>query len=225
MTSLLLAQITKSAYKALNFVYHTKQNIDLPDGWDVENVFWGKDFDAMRPFGILVSNGDTAVFAFRGTETWSEWFEDAEIALVDYPGSIGKVHCGFYRLFNSLVDKHQMPFTAIADGFKEVFYTGHSLGAALATFGALKANSARLVTFGSPKVGDKDFCNQAYLTLSVSLRYVSKYDPVPLLPLLSMSMTYDHFVNERTLQDKQNSILTPANNHFLDRYIQLLESQ
>jgi triacylglycerol lipase len=68
----------------------------------------------------------------------------------------GTVHGGFAGAF----DRVKEPVLAPIDGARpdgKVLVTGHSLGAALATLTASLASQVRLVTFGSPRVGDSVF--------------------------------------------------------------------
>lgn len=64
---------------------------------------------------------------------------------------------------------------------------GHSLGGALATLAALSLAERGLevecVTFGSPKVGDEDFCRFFRSKVHRNARFVNKFDPVPRVPL------------------------------------------
>jgi triacylglycerol lipase len=98
----------------------------------------------------------TILVAFRGTQVTSvkDVVSDALIKLEEWPGP-GLVHKGFWRAYRSLRQKID---DAIGDppAWKLVV-TGHSLGAAMATLMAALLPEAILVTFGSPRVGDRTF--------------------------------------------------------------------
>lgn len=132
-----------------------------------------------QAFAAWNSESETAVVAFRGTE------QDDPTDLADDLDTLpdpwekgGKVHGGFKRAFhkiwgddiNSWIDRHQG---------RQLLFTGHSLGAALATLAASLRKPGQLITFGSPRVGDADFLD----TLPVApIAYVDCCDLVTHLP-------------------------------------------
>lgn len=97
------------------------------------------------------------IVAFRGTEPDSvgDIGTDLVATLVGWPHG-GKVHRGFARAFASVQADVDRWIDENDEGTPPIF-TGHSLGAALATLAASHRKAAVLVTFGSPRVGDDAF--------------------------------------------------------------------
>jgi hypothetical protein len=96
-----------------------------------------------------------AVLVFRGTEqTLKDFLSDIEVgAKVIFGGEVG-VHEGFAKAIDSLwgdIDEELATLRC------PVFYTGHSLGAALATLAASRRAPQAVYTFGSPLVGNRSF--------------------------------------------------------------------
>ena len=91
---------------------------------------------------------------------------------------MGRVHMGFAdaleRIWNDID-------AALAGLEGELLCTGHSLGAALATLAASRRPGSRLITFGSPRVGDDDFVAALEDQADVS-RFVNCCDLVTRLP-------------------------------------------
>lgn len=118
------------------------------------------------------------VVAFRGTE--SDKFEDLVSDLstlpVAHPGG-GRVHRGFWRAYEPIRERLA---ALVAPRDATLLITGHSLGAALATLAAADLTPAKLVTFGSPRVGDAAFA--ARLAGLVIRRYVGCCDVVTRVP-------------------------------------------
>jgi hypothetical protein len=112
---------------------------------------WGAD-------GFVAADGaGRTVVAFRGTE--SDRIEDLIVDLLARPRAWpdgGQVHEGF-ALGLSRVQGALDAALAAAGG--ELLVTRHSLGAALATLVAAqrRGRRPRLITFGSPRVGDARF--------------------------------------------------------------------
>lgn len=124
-----------------------------------------------------------AVVEFRGTDAAdsTDLANDAEFLQCKWPQG-GFVHRGFAEAL-----AHVLPALkrALVKARGRVLFTGHSLGAALATLLAGVRRPDYLYTFGSPRVGDAAFV--ATLTGINSRRFVDCCDIVTRLPLESLS--------------------------------------
>ena len=118
-----------------------------------------------------------AFIAFRGTETFNieDWMTD-----LDCPTDNFGIHRGFH-------DAYVKVCAEVMDWDnknKGTCYTGHSLGAALATIAAWRSycreNHPTLITFGSPRVGTEEFTSR--MPSVGQARYVHGQDIVPHLP-------------------------------------------
>jgi triacylglycerol lipase len=161
-------------------------------------AYWDPDqarqrFAAAGLSAELIEGGDTQAYvasmpgavivAFRGTEPdrLGDVFDDALFALV--PATHGAVHEGFRdaldRIWPALADR-----LAPLSGSHRVWFSGHSLGAALATLAADRfPTTTGVCTMGSPRVGDRAFA-AAFDTRfgDRAARYVNDADVVTHLP-------------------------------------------
>jgi hypothetical protein len=113
--------------------------------------------------------------AFRGTTTLTDWIVD-----FDFPLNENGIHRGFYDAAMPLIPT----ISEMVNGQRVVF-TGHSLGAALATIAAAMVATAKTkerITFGSPRVGNSGFAHRAMDGLFKAKRYVHGEDIVPTVP-------------------------------------------
>jgi pimeloyl-ACP methyl ester carboxylesterase len=103
---------------------------------------------------FVALGGRTAYIVYRGTQgdRWKDLLADLLFVPRPWQGP-GWVHWGFWRAESALwpsisgwLSKHRPD---------EVVVTGHSLGAAMATVTAARLPEAKLVTFGSPRVGTR----------------------------------------------------------------------
>ncbi len=91
-------------------------------------------------------------------------------------------------------------------------FTGHSLGAACATIAAARAKyfwpdvDIALITFGSPRVGDKKFV-QHVNTVSRIERYVNNSDVVTMLP---PRIRYRHTRGLKYINSKDRALDSPG---------------
>jgi hypothetical protein len=109
-----------------------------------------------------MSTGDkrpTAVVAFRGSEPddYMDIATDANFPKDSWAGQ-GKVHTGF-RDAAPKADTLKAKLTPVVKSNAYVLFTGHSLGAAIATLAAVVCPPDYVCTFGSPLVGDIEFAN------------------------------------------------------------------
>jgi len=173
---------------------------DIPNG----AAAWG--FDPARVTVIapassilqaVIIGGPTAVIvAFRGTrpdelKDWMADFEIEQVAFSDYfpAHDVGMVHEGFCRLLAGSWREIHSAVTRYQDNGQPVWITGHSLGGALAamataafTFAAREPVNG-LYTFGQPRIGGIDFCNQCDSNFGdVMFRFVNNEDIVTRVP-------------------------------------------
>ena len=156
---------------------------------------------------IFVESSTYAVLAFRGTEMSSNL--DIEIdkdeAFHDFPlqraGTSARVHNGFRRQFESLWNA--APDCGVSEGIsaklaayradRPLYFTGHSLGGALATLALAQTfvegdlpPVAGVYTYGAPKVGDRLFAelvgDRAVASRTPVYRFVHGNDIVPATP-------------------------------------------
>jgi|SRR5712664_702507 len=142
-----------------------------------------------EPFGFIARNktNGTIFVIYRGTESIADWISDFIVSSVAH--SWGEVEDGFYRIFaqtsrliHCIADLTPAPSTVI--------FSGHSLGAALATLGAADMAQSgftgiRLITFAGPRVGDPAFAGAFNKNIPCALRVVNTEDVVPTMPLPS----------------------------------------
>ena len=96
------------------------------------------------------------VLSFRGTEVTQKSDVLADLkAGKNLEACGGKVHVGFKGEINKVWPE----ITKSLANIDSLYVTGHSLGAAMATIAAsrIQTKVKALITFGSPRVGDKDF--------------------------------------------------------------------
>lgn len=142
-------------------------------------------------YGMVVWDGEAVVLVFRGTVDLKDIFSDINIVLT--PGVRGEVHSGFKIALDSVWPQIIGILAPLWNdpNHRSYWLTGHSLGAALATLAA--ANLAfqehdrpinGVYTYGSPRVGNKEFSN-AYNTVlkSRTFRVVNNNDMVTRVPL------------------------------------------
>ena len=116
---------------------------------------WLRNRDA-QAFGAVSLDGATAVVAFRGTQANRprDVVSDMRFRCMKWPGP-GRVHEGFWKAYQSLAEPIEAWLQSVAP--RRLIITGHSLGAGMATVMAVLRPDSRLVTFGSPLVGDSEF--------------------------------------------------------------------
>ncbi|MBW3599328.1 MAG: lipase family protein [Planctomycetes bacterium] len=149
--------------------------------------------------GAIVTTSDAAIVVFRGTSSigseaqFADYFTDAnhKAKLVNVGGDWMYVHEGFWDAADSIFPVMLEEMAAEYLGGREVWVTGHSLGAAIATLTALRLHYDEgitvhgLQTVGSPRAGDADmvakcqsFGSAGWSLESRTVRWVVDGDPV-----------------------------------------------
>lgn len=129
-----------------------------------------------------------AVLVFRGTSAFETWLSNLNTLQAGWDAG-GLVHAGFKNEFYKIWDELNGRLSEIPPDVP-VFYTGHSLGGALATLAASRRSPAAVYTFGSPKVGDTAFALS--LREVPVFRVVNNRDLVALLPPSRIPFDFCH---------------------------------
>lgn len=146
----------------------------------------------------VAHNEDFVIVSFRGTQVIRP---ELKIPLPDVVRAVlhdvlrdsgvklvastlgGRVHCGFKGALAEVWESRVNPYLARLhrEKARPVWFTGHSLGAALATLAARSHEGAQgLYTYGSPLVGDESFAKG--FRLANTYRFVNNNDLVTRVP-------------------------------------------
>ncbi|MFM7248825.1 MAG: lipase family protein, partial [Planctomycetaceae bacterium] len=136
-----------------------------PFDWEATATRLGFDghvpLAAGSPSGMVMTLGDEAVVAFRGSDDFGDWFANLDLAM----DPTGEVHRGFAAAYTSVQD--QLRAALRHRGVRQAWITGHSLGGAMAVIAALDlllgpAVGVRgVMTFGQPLLLAPSFAPEA----------------------------------------------------------------
>ena len=231
--SLLFAELSMIAYLPEAEVKKAAEQLDF-------HTLIYYDRDGSQAYSFI--NDDDHVVACRGTEP-NEWNDvkadlDAATAVAE---TIGRVHRGFKREVDDIwpiIEK------SLQSNTKALWFTGHSLGGAMATICAgrcmlshIKSNPIQIFTFGSPRVGNKRYINFVKLN---HVRWVNNNDIVPKMPPVWLGYRHtgeEHYLNSdgklrklNLLQRRKdawtgfvsglkNRTIDHFRDHLIDRYV------
>ena len=185
------------------------------------------------PIGFIARKGAEIFVAFRGTKAVSEWIRNLNVRLSSYVlRGFGKVHDGFLETYVT-VRKDLLGALGELDPRSRLFVTGHSLGAALATLALpdIAASTSfagpTLYTYGSPRVGDNQFCTAFDRKFGAeSFRVVNTSDLVVSLPLPApvFGVIGGYFTHVETPVDFTVQADDLEKNHSMQTYRSALDS-
>lgn len=177
--ALLLAELSMIAYLPQKEASKAATRLGFND-----TTFYNNDGSQAYSF----ANESDVVIAFRGTEP-NEWNDikadmDATKALAE---TVGHVHRGFKKEVDDLWPQlEEMLVDNKQNLAKKLWFTGHSLGGAMASICAgrcllshIDTQPEQVHTFGSPRVGTKRYINHAKVDY---YRWVNNNDIVPRSP-------------------------------------------
>ena len=146
------------------------------------------------------------VLAFRGTAHFKNWITNLNTATTNWSDT-ALVHQGFLKGFEKLWPLCE---TAVKDTPPNLYYVGHSLGAAFATLAAATRPPKALYTLGSPRVGNQDFCQLITSTVP-SYRIVQHCDIVPTLPWENPLSPFTHLGQYHYFNHLGEHLVDPQN--------------
>jgi triacylglycerol lipase len=141
-------------------------------------------YDREGAQAYIFANDEDAVVTCRGTQPddWNDIKADLDLkrAMAE---TVGWVHRGFKREVDDLWPRLEQ---ALVNNTRTLWFTGHSLGAAMAAICAgrcklsyIKSNPRALFTYGCPRVGSRRYVNYVQLE---TYRWVNNNDIVTRVP-------------------------------------------
>jgi triacylglycerol lipase len=177
--ALLFAELSMIAYLAPDQTKKAAKRL----GFTKTNYY---DNDGSQAYSF--TNKEDIVIAFRGTEP-NEWNDikadmDATKAIAE---TVGKVHRGFKKEVDDIWPQLEEMLAASQKMLdKKLWFTGHSLGGAMAAICAgrcllsdINTSPEQIHTFGCPRVGTKRYINYAKVDY---YRWVNNNDVIPRIP-------------------------------------------
>ena len=169
----------------------------------------------------VIQDRGVTVIVFRGTNNGRNVITDIDIRPF-YDKKLGSdLHRGFRdaaeKIRDEIIENHALEET--------IFFTGHSLGGAIAQIIGLwfqdDAYDVQIYTFGSPKISNVNFGTDSHF------RVFLKDDPVPFLP----PFPYIHWgirINAETLEWEETHPVgditkIDARDHSIKEYIKILK--
>jgi hypothetical protein len=151
----------------------------------LEAIGYDQQFSATQYF-IAKRSSDVGppivVVAIRGSEPddYKDLLTDVNVPQETWAGK-GRVHSGFCQALPDMEKLDDKLATLVSsDPRSRLLFTGHSLGAAIATLVTALHHPDYLYTVGSPRVGDRDFAESIHLVNHA--RYVNCLDLVTTVP-------------------------------------------
>ena len=105
---------------------------------------------------FIAETDDVVLVSFRGTESLGDWL--GNINIFSENKDYGQVHQGFLNAYEVIHKELEQYLITEKNKQKKIWFTGHSLGGALASIAAAelyeKINIHNVQTFGQPRLGD-----------------------------------------------------------------------
>ena len=244
-----------SALNALGSIKASKLAYKNEEKIKAEIQKWGfnrcRFFDKEETQAFMIANDEMILTAFRGTEPTNikDWMTNAGIELKQGPS--GNVHDGFQRALNHVWQGILESLEVFQTEAQSLWFTGHSLGGALATLAVARLRQEDrpvhgLYTFGQPRVGDRKFAKNFNIDFKdQAFRFVNNNDVVTRVPPRAMEYSHVgtflymdssgklhkdiHYWNKflDRVQGRVDDFLIPGTDgmkdHFKDRYEENLE--
>lgn len=183
--------------------------------------------ELLDTFGFVTYNSvdNEIVVSFRGTNgaDFMNWLTNIVYYRVQYADVVGsQVHSGFYTAYSSVsgqVRSAVKNLLAAHGANTPILFTGHSLGAALATFAILDIKKnlnptgpLKFYSFGSPRVGNQVFTDYLMSTLPNVYQRVTHYTDV-VVQIPPRQMGFNHAGNEAWYYNDQGLDLKICENN------------
>lgn len=134
--------------------------------------------------GIVVEAQHAVIVGFRGTDSLSDWLRNIDVGPRRSIALAGSVHSGFLGAYQEI--SHLVEHALERAQGRRIWFTGHSLGGALALIAAAHSSNrelAGIVTFGQPRMLKTDASAQVQSRFGdIYYRVVNDNDIVARIP-------------------------------------------
>jgi pimeloyl-ACP methyl ester carboxylesterase len=214
-----LARLVIDAYAEFE-----RKGLQLPKGVELlAELRGGAAGGVPECFGFVARGAGHRLVALRGTDSFPDLLDDAEVGLVPMDGKLAGLRCaeGVARLSASLRDRVR---SALATGGSApVVLVGHSLGGAVvAVLGlelALEGEAVGVVSFGASRPGDRKFARSLSRNVPQAWRVVNPKDLVPHWPPAWLCYRHGGHAVKVRFRDAEG----PLENHSMARYCRAVE--
>lgn len=182
--ALFLAHCSRAAYEENPIDYCTRYSLQL-------NSFRQFEDENRDTVGFTAKSNGHVIVSFRGTSSLQNLSTDMNLSHRE--ACLGRVHAGFDSAAVGIIGLIKNSLTLLVDNGQKVWFTGHSLGGAVALLAAKRIVTeaehsfskecvpSHIVTFGAPKVGDTGFATRCPLRDKI-IPIVNEDDLVPYMP-------------------------------------------
>lgn len=153
---------------------------------------------------------------FKGTSTFNDICFNFDIYPRIFINENIRIHNGFLKKYlsmkNNIIKTINFIIHNKTNRIKEISFNGHSSGGAIANIASLDMSyiyenlDVKCLTFGAPRVGNKEFINEYNRRIKKSLRVVNKNDIITHVPL---PIIYTH--NHKPIIIKNHHSISPVN--------------
>ena len=177
LRSWIAAELSLLSYNHPQFI----EKILVRYGFKQIRYFQGNEYDGQ---GFVAYLKGVVYVCFRGTEpdSFTDMVSDIKFALTTFEGE-GKVHTGFLSAYKELESNglaQYLKFMTKTHPNARLVFCGHSLGGAMATLASTRyPEKGQLITFGSPRVGNRKFSRWFPVE---GFRFSNLADPVTHVP-------------------------------------------
>jgi triacylglycerol lipase len=201
------AEVCKLSYKnPENFLIESELYYRL-------DIYTPSFIEKGNAFCFIYKQYKKLIITIRGSDDSQDAMDNIKISRKKYTSSTGvycgKIHSGFIEYYDNLKEQIREKVVKYIESKdvpmdeKEIVFCGHSLGsickiAALDSSYLANCPKIKVFSYGSPRIGDKEFCKQFNKRIKC-FRVVNQNDPVTKMPF---PFRFKHVNTEIFLKEK-----------------------
>ena len=182
---------------------------------------------------LIINDDKSAVICFRGSDDLEDWKYNSNLISKADNYFKGRIHKGFMLSLQLIWDELIYNLEQFYN-HKSLYFCGHSAGGAIASLAFARLyndyNVKRLYTFGSPRIGDKEFVDDFEERFKGETHHFTNgKDIIPFVPFRYYPFHNLQFLGENRLDISIENILSIdltnlpyLRDHNIDSYVEAL---